>query len=88
MIIENQNWKFWVDDNIMNNPDLTLQQIQAQSIPYDLYLLQQELKQKQQEYNEIEAEPDMIEIPNEKKLELPWLQAEIEDLQNKINNYG
>jgi len=84
MIIENQWKKFYVPDEIGNDTSLSVADVFASAIPYELYLKQTELDWVVKEIERIEAEPDEITIPNENKDRLPDLEEEKEKLENEI----
>ncbi len=88
MIIEKDWQKYWLPDDLATNPNLTVQDLMAELIPYDLYVLQQEANTLQNQIAEIEAAPDYIQVPNPEKDRLPELQQQLDALLQQIAAYG
>ena len=87
MIIENQYWKFYVPDGIMNDKSLTVDDINKQAIPYEEYIKQKDLDKNKKRIAEIDAElldlkkePDEILVPNDSKI------MQIQQLEDEKNN--
>jgi len=85
MIIDNKWVKYYVPDDIGNNKNLSVAQVFEAAIPYDLYLVKTEIQNKQEELDNIKAEPDMIEVPNPIKEQIPTIEQELQELNNDLN---
>jgi len=87
MIIENQYWKFYVPDDVMNDKILTVDDINKQAIPYSEYIKQIDLDKNTKRIAEIDAEildlekePDEILVPNDNKI------LQLQQLEEEKNN--
>ena len=85
-IVENQNGKFYIPDEIANDPTKTVAEITASAIPYDLWQAQQNVENLQRELQELEAQPDEISVPNPEKDRIPDVQAQLEQAQGILEN--
>jgi len=83
-IVENQNGKFYIPDEIANDPTKTVAEITANAVPYELYLAQQIVGTLTQELNELNEQPDEISVPNPEKERIPELQQELEQAQEAL----
>lgn len=92
MIIDNQWQKFYVPDEIGNDQTLTVADVFNSAIVYSLYLLQEELKNKQEELLGLDVTNDYLlswakaNCPDIQQKGL--VESEIQTLQDNITNYG
>lgn len=91
-IVENQNGKFFIPGEIANDPNKTVAEIQANAIPYDLYLAQQRVEDIQNELQELQDAPDEISVPNPEKERTPDVEQQLNEaqatLKNLMSKYG
>jgi hypothetical protein len=84
MIIENLWNKFYVPDEIWNDTSLSVADVFASAIPYNLYLKQIELSSLQKELQSLQDEPDEILVPNDNKNNIPEIEDKIEQIEKEI----
>jgi len=85
-IVENQNGKFYIPDEIANDPTKTVAEIQENAIPWDEYVREQQREVIQQQLDE-------LGMPTDEEL-LAWakenhpIMQERRELEEQLNNLG